>query len=762
LQLWLVVRTGPAGAALSLAFLAIAGTLATVGGHGPFSLTPTTTATRVVLLQLFLFAVAWMSLGILALIAERERLHRAVQRSGDMFRLLAEHASDMIALTEPDGTWSYVSPASRLLLGTEPETLIGTGMLQRIHPQDRQAVRAWRQRVATGLNGAERVLFRAMHADGREIWLESAAHGTRNGSGSGPVGYVSVIRDVTERQERFAELAARRQELEDANAKLDRLARHLAKARNQADEANLAKSRFVASMSHELRTPLNGLLGYAQLLDMEGGLTPGQKERVDAMLRSGRHLLELVNNVLDLSQIEVGRMEVNPASFDPLEVCRACLELVGPAALAKNLALRLEAPPALGLVKADKGRLRQILVNLLGNAVKFTAAGQVTLRLGLARAVGPPVLRFEVTDTGPGVPRDKRAQLFEIFQRLDASSGPNEGAGLGLAISRRLAELMEGTMGYAENRPNGSIFWLELPAAGAAQAEDGTPAAPEPPAPPVARARLRALVTDDVQMNRDVAAAFLRAGGHEAVCVGSGEEAVARAAAEDFDVILMDVRMPGMDGLEATRQIRAIPGVRGQVPVVALTAHAFLDQVQECLNAGMDAHVVKPFDHKLLLDTVRETLARRGAPVAERPQPVPPPAEALARPPAPDAKEAAPAFDRAAYIQTATLLSTQERLRCLRTLQAKASEIQHLLRRPDGEQDLQLMGAEAHTMAGSAGMFGFAQVVLAARELEWAIGAGAVSRPDSARDLARAISAMQAELEELVPQGELEKTGEMS
>ena len=391
----------------------------------------------------------------------------------------------------------------------------------------------------------------------------------------------------------------------------------LASARDAAQRASDAKSRFLAGMSHELRTPLNGILGYAQLLNLEGGLNATQSARVDVMLGSGKHLLQMITRVLDLSEIEAERVELNAVAFDVQAVAEACLDVIRPAAEMKGLVLSI----ALGAdmqtqLFADPTRLRQILLNLLGNAAKFTKQGKIELRL--RPLADGTLLRIEVADTGGGIPIEQRRRLFHEFGRLDTdATRAAEGVGLGLALSARLAKVMGGSVGHDDNPGGGSVFWLELPLNTQAESRDAITAAANGqnahPAPSATLA-LRVLVVDDVLTNQDIAASFLRIAGHEVTCAGGGAEAVAMVASEDFDVVLMDVRMPQMDGLEATRRIRGLEGPRGQVPVVALTAQAFTGQVQECRDAGMDGHVAKPFDMDTLIAAVARTAAARPRP----------------------------------------------------------------------------------------------------------------------------------------------------
>jgi CheY-like chemotaxis protein len=424
------------------------------------------------------------------------------------------------------------------------------------------------------------------------------------------------VRDISERH-------AQAEALHGANAALERQARHLARARELAEQANQAKSRFLASMSHELRTPLNGILGYARLLRLDGGLSPAQASRVDAMLGAGQHLLQMINRVLDLSEIEAEHVVLQTTPIDLRHVATDCLDLLRPAAEAKGLTLSMAvAPDVPAMITIDPTRLRQVLLNLLGNAVKFTATGSVVLDV----VVIPPAsgrvsaLLLAITDTGPGIPPARRRELFQEFERLGVDSTVAiEGAGLGLALSARLARLMGGRIVHEDNPGGGSVFRLELPLEDllvpAAALAPGLPPEPENAPPPMGDdgTPLSILVVDDIAMNRDIACSILRAAGHNVVSAKGGEEAVAAAGSADYDAVLMDVRMPGVDGLEATRRIRALDGSRGLVPVVALTAQAFAEQIEECRRAGMSGHLVKPFALETLLSALETAMETRRA-----------------------------------------------------------------------------------------------------------------------------------------------------
>jgi CheY-like chemotaxis protein/HPt (histidine-containing phosphotransfer) domain-containing protein len=424
------------------------------------------------------------------------------------------------------------------------------------------------------------------------------------------------------------------------------------------------------------------------------------------MMASGQHLLDMINAVLDMSRIEADELELHPVEIELLDLVRVCLDVVRPAADAKGLGLVL-APAARLRLFADPTRLRQVLINLLGNAVKFTPAGGVEVRL--MQANDEASIRLEVADTGPGI-RDRHVdKLFQTFERLNAEAVSGiEGAGLGLAIAARLVHAMGGEIGYTGNPGGGSVFWLELPGSCVVTAAiDGI-------APPVlpAKPRMVVLVADDEALNRSIATGFLTMGGHEVVCVANGAEAVEAAANQDFDLILMDVRMPGMNGLEATRRIRMLPAPRGDVRIVAVTAQAFAQQIEICRRAGMNGHVSKPFKQAVLLAAVEN--------VAEAPDgtsfTVVPSASA-------SAGSELPVFDRTAFEDMTDSLSPADLGQHLRTLSARGEALSRGLREPDMLARLGELAEAAHLFAGGAGTLGFMSVAAAARRFEAAADA---------------------------------------
>ncbi|MBK1658991.1 PAS-domain containing protein, partial [Paracraurococcus ruber] len=395
----------------------------------------------------------------------------------------------------------------------------------------------------------------------------------------------------------------------------------LAKARDAAAAATEAKSRFLARMSHELRTPLNGVLGLAQVLARDPALSGDQRQRAETLETAGRHLVAVANDVLDLAKVEAGRLELRLAAIGVAGLLRDCISLVRPAAEAKDVALSLQLAPSVPAhAELDQTRLRQMLLNLLSNAVRFAPCGSrvelAAAALGPAGADGTVPVRIEVRDSGPGVPADQRRAIFGDFVQLDR--GTSGGSGLGLAIAAGIAEQMGGRIGCEENPASatgsGAVFWVELPLRPALAAVPAAPAAMAAGQP-----AMNILVADDVPANLAVARALLESAGHRVTCVADGQQAVQAvqdaAADRPFDAVLMDVMMPGTDGLEATRRIRELPGPAARTPILAVTAGAFPEDVAACRAAGMDSHLAKPIEREALI----AALARLAGPAGDAP-----------------------------------------------------------------------------------------------------------------------------------------------
>ncbi|MFP6894996.1 MAG: PAS domain-containing protein [Roseibacillus sp.] len=516
------------------------------------------------------------------LIEARKEAEAANEQLNTFFQL----SLDLLCIAGSDGYFKRINPAYTETLGYCEEELLADPFLDFVHPDDQEATIGAMEQLA---GGQEVTQFenRYRHKDGYYLWFEWSA------AASGDELIYALARDVTQR---------RAKEVEIHDAKM------------AAEAANRAKSEFLANMSHEVRTPMNAIIGMSELL-LNTKLTPRQAEYQRLVLDSAESLLGVMNDVLDFSKIEAGRMELDPQDFDLRESIFDTLSTLENRARQRGLKLSHWIAPEVPVrVRADQGRLRQVVMNLVGNAIKFTEEGEISVKVDLKSHQGSEaMLRVEVRDTGVGVPPDKLKSIFEPFTQAEGSTARKYGGtGLGLSICRKIVALLEGEIWIESEEGHGSTFGFtaritvdEVSGAEPSGSRKSAVLEKKPECVPV----LEVLLAEDGRANQLVATRFLERRGHSVTLAENGREAVIAWENGHFDAILMDIHMPEMNGFEATRIIREGEEAGSpRIPIIAMTANAMQGDREACLEAGMDGYLAKPV-HATDLYKVLERLA---------------------------------------------------------------------------------------------------------------------------------------------------------
>lgn len=516
--------------------------------------------------------------GVIQDISAQAAAEEAVRFSEEQYRLLAENATDVVLRTDDDGFVVYASPSCVELSGYVPQQLVGRHCGEFIHPDDIETVHAAHVALIMGTQTAQTVEYRLRHSHGDWRWLESHMKSWRAPKGDKGVtgGVISAIRDIGSRKELQNELVG---------------------ARDRAQSAARAKAGFLANMSHEIRTPMNGVLGFTELV-LAGNLETDQRRHIELIAESGRSMMRLLNDILDISKIDSGKMHITEEPVDIRHIVRRCADLMKTVVSVKGVVLSTRIDPAVPQrILGDPLRLRQVVLNLIGNAAKFTERGAVTVEV----LVEQDMLRIDVADTGIGIPAERLEMIFDQFTQADDSTARlYGGTGLGLSISGELASLMGGAITVRSVVGEGTTFTVRLPlrviAGEVAPAEANSTIILI--AGDIVR-KPRVLIAEDHDINQELIMAMAYRAGMEPMLAVNGAEAItmvesAAKSGQPFELVLMDMQMPEVDGLEATRRLRAAGHTAAALPIVALTANAYAEDIQSCLVAGMQAHLAKP------------------------------------------------------------------------------------------------------------------------------------------------------------------------
>lgn len=693
-------RLGALGTAFSVTQVGVVATWFTMHGSGPISLVNGSMEETLIFLQLFLASIFVTGLPVAAALHGQARIVRELAEKQSQLTLLTENVTDAVLVFDRNGVCRYASPSVADVLDRDPVEMVGKRPSQRTHSEAFGRIAEAERKLVSGEIEQDRFTYRRLLDDdeGEAVYIEADCALVRKANGE-PDGIIVSARDVTERVSLETQLVG---------------------AKRLAENAAAAKSQFLANMSHEIRTPMNGVLGFAQLLQ-QGHLVGEQRRHVDLITESGEVMMRLLNDILDISKIEAGQMTVVEEPVRVHHLLEGCRKLHSANAHRKGIELILEIDDDLpDCLLSDAMRLRQIVLNLVGNAVKFTHVGEVRIKA----ARDGDTFEITVADSGVGIAPERIEAIFDPFEQADgATSRRFGGSGLGLTISRQLAELMGGELSADSEVGNGSRFHLHLPLrtvkqdaqAGETEVDVSTSMPP----------RARVLLAEDHDINRMLATAMLERCGQQVEIAADGDVAVRmiEAAAHQgraYDLVLMDVQMPHCDGYEATRRIRQAGFSANKLPIVALTANAYDDDVKAAWEAGMQSHLAKPLAFEDLVAALHRWL--------------PAPRDQSHEGQAPDAgkrkdgkttsiqeNEGEPRIARAGGAPSKNHYADLEARWRARRAEAIAA-VTRLLREVDlTPSEVEEIGRLMHQLAGTAAMFEEAALGDAARELECSI-----------------------------------------
>lgn len=603
----------------------------------------------------------------------------ALERERSRFKYLADNATDTIIAVGLDGICKYASPAFLELSGYSPDEVVGKVIDMPIHGEDLPRLQATYEQLFSGTIDQATVAYRMNHRQRGWLWHESKIRMVRDVGTGAPLETIASVRDITDKKDLEINLRA---------------------ARDEAESAVRAKSGFLANMSHEIRTPMNGVTGFAEML-LDTDLDEKQRQYAELIAESGRSMVQLINDILDLSKIEAGQMLVSRDPIDLRHTIQGTLRLMRAAAEQKHLELSLQIDEQVGqTVFGDKLRIRQVLSNLIGNAIKFTDEGRITVDVGLSNTEEGAIVKVRVADTGIGIEPDRLGAIFDEFVQADSSTVRKYGGtGLGLAISRRLSQLMDGSLSVTSTPGEGSIFTFTFP-----YAEPVHQAAQQKAQNvlvynkrTISKDERCILVAEDHDINQMLVTALIEKAGFRSELARNGLEAVsmvreAAARGTPFDLVLMDIQMPEMDGIEATKTLRQSGFAPADLPIVALTANAYQTDIDVCLASGMQDHLAKPISLSDLTGALETWLPRSSADDED------------------GAMNATLQKLRPRYEE-----SKREALELLELCARRPSEI--------GEGELAELKQAMHKLAGTAAMFGEAETGTIAQEIETAIKA---------------------------------------